>query len=179
MREYILVWPWHSMLTGGVVYSSCFKSAKLAGKNVACLFVRLCQVVLNTIFALPTEISQWAVMQHYYCFVQFSCYPVQFENFLHLKPAAYFHFLLQMPTDWPYLKQLQHCPVSFLILEMDKAHVIFSTSAFIVDHNWKDLLENCPRSAFSAILLAKSKSIKAQGGNAEVRGVKQNTVVIL
>lgn len=62
---------------------------------------------------------------------------------------------------------------------MDKAHVIFSTSAFIVDHNWKDLLENCPQSAFSAILLAKSKSIKAQGGNAEVRGVKQNTVVIL
>lgn len=62
---------------------------------------------------------------------------------------------------------------------MDKANVIFSTSAFIVDHSWKDLLKNSPWSAFSAILLAKCKSIKAQGGNTEVRGVKQNTVVIL
>lgn len=113
MRKYILVWPWHSMLTGGVVYSSCFKSAELAGKNVACLFVRLCQVVLNTVFALPTEISQWAVMQHYYYFVQFSCYPVQFENFLHLKPAAYFLFLSQMPlSHWlalPYTTTALSC----------------------------------------------------------------------
>lgn len=62
---------------------------------------------------------------------------------------------------------------------MDKAHVIFSTSAFIVDHNWKDLLENCPQSAFSAILLAKSKSIKVQGGNAEVRGVKHSHSVVI